>query len=701
MSHVNARIGEVKNRAPAKIQITAEQLILESTARQDDKAFEPPKQLITDPQELEQYRMYKRKEYEDSIRRQRQHIGTWMKYALWEAEQKEFARARSVFERALDVEYKNITIWRKYAEMEMKNKFINHARNILDRAVNLLPRVDQLWYKYVWMEEKVENVQGARGVYERWMRWEPNEQAWLTYVKFEERGKNLALARKVLERYIRCHPTETSYIRFAKWEERHHQKALARDIFERALKELPEEEEGPDMYISFAKFEERCREYARARTLYKYALDNIPKSRAGELYKEFIAFEKQHGNRKGIEEVIANKRRFQYETRLSDNPHDYDTWFDYVRLEESYGLLQEVREVYERAIANIPPLQEKQYWRRYIYLWINYAVYEEMTAKDNTRARAVYDACIRVVPHKKFTFAKIWTMYAHFEVRHGDLPKARKILGRAIGMCPKERLFKTYIQLELNLVEVDRCRKLYNKYLEWAPTNCLAWTKFAEMEASVNEVARCRALYELAIQQEVLDMPELLWKAYIDFEIKQKEYQNARVLYDRLLERTGHVKVFISYAQFEASINQTDNARSVFERAFNTLRENDQREECVMLLEAWEGFELAQGEEQNRDNIEGVRKKMPRRIKKKRMIQLDDGSNAGWEEYFDYIFPDDESNAAKNLRILELAHKWQKKDIDIDTDSDSSGDDSENEETEGEVGMEIEQDDDEIDLGDL
>ena len=43
---------QVKNRAPAKIQITAEQLILESTARQDDKAFEPPKQLITDPQVL-------------------------------------------------------------------------------------------------------------------------------------------------------------------------------------------------------------------------------------------------------------------------------------------------------------------------------------------------------------------------------------------------------------------------------------------------------------------------------------------------------------------------------------------------------------------------------------------------------------------------------------------------------------------------
>jgi hypothetical protein len=58
-------------------------------------------------------------------------------------------RARSIYERAIDVDYRNITIWIKYAEMEMKNKFINHARNVWDRAVVLLPRVDQLWYKYV------------------------------------------------------------------------------------------------------------------------------------------------------------------------------------------------------------------------------------------------------------------------------------------------------------------------------------------------------------------------------------------------------------------------------------------------------------------------------------------------------------------------------------------------------------------------
>lgn len=60
------------------------------------------------------------------------------------------------------------------------------------------------------------------------------------------------------------------------------------------------------------------------------------------------------------------------------NPHNYDAWFDYLRLVESDADPDTVREVYERAIANVPPIQEKRHWRRYIYLWINYALYEEL-----------------------------------------------------------------------------------------------------------------------------------------------------------------------------------------------------------------------------------------------------------------------------------------------------------------------------------
>lgn len=45
--------------------------------------------------------------------------------------------------------------------------------------------------------------------------------------------------------------------------------------------------------------------------------------------------------------------------------------------------------------------------------------------------------------------------------------------------------------------------------------------RFAELEVMLVEVGRARGLYELAISQPVLDMPEAVWKAYIDFEISQ------------------------------------------------------------------------------------------------------------------------------------------------------------------------------------
>ncbi|KAI3827165.1 hypothetical protein L1987_01236 [Smallanthus sonchifolius] len=118
--------------------------------------------------------------------------------------------------------------------------------------------------------------------------------------------------------------------------------------------------------------------------------NHIPKERAEYLYRKFVAFEKQFGDREGIEDAIIEKRRLQYEEEVRKNPLDYDSWFDYIRLEESVGNKSRIREVYERAIANVPPADEKRYWQRYIYLWISYALYEKLDAQDVSRTRDVY-----------------------------------------------------------------------------------------------------------------------------------------------------------------------------------------------------------------------------------------------------------------------------------------------------------------------
>lgn len=109
-------------------------------------------------------------------------------------------------------------------------------------------------------------------------------------------------------------------------------------------------------------------------------------------------------------------RAVQYEEQVAANPLNYDAWFDYVKLEESLSGPDVVRGVYERAVENIPPLATKLHWCRYIYLWIYYAVYEELGVGDPGRAREVYRSCLKIIPHSDFTFAKIWILAAQLEV---------------------------------------------------------------------------------------------------------------------------------------------------------------------------------------------------------------------------------------------------------------------------------------------
>lgn len=153
---------------------------------------------------------------------------------------------------------------------------------------------------------------------------------------------------------------------------------------------------------------------------------------------------------------------------------------------------------------------------------------------------------------------------------------------------------------------------------------------------------------------------QVVWKAYIDYQIEQEEFQKARDLYERLLDRTQHVKVWISFAKFELQADTDDNARlsaarNVFERAHNQSKSWEEKEARMLLLEAWLEFERESGTPQT---IEKVQKLMPKKVKKRRKREAEDGTDAGWEEYFDWIFPSDVA-VMPHLRFLEKAKQWK------------------------------------------
>jgi crooked neck len=281
------------------------------------------------------------------------------------------------------------------------------------------------------------------------------------------------------------------------------------------------------------------------------------------------------------------------------------------------------------------------------------------------------------------------------------------VLGTAIGLCGKEKIFKGYVELELSLKEFDRARKLYERALEWDPSNSKSWIRFAELERNLFDIERARAIYDLAIRQSTessgLDMPEVVWKAWIDFEFEEREWHNVQQLYERLLERTGHVKVWISFAQswMAAAIAEEEDedddddeeedgneeeeggeedvpkqktlteeqlvsrkakrqeavvkSRDTFDRAYRDLKMKGLKEERVVVLEAWKTFESNHGDE---EGLQAVQAKMPRVVKKRRAAE----SGQGMEEYYDMLFPDDEDAKAKpSFALLQAAHAWRAK----------------------------------------
>ena len=153
--------------------------------------------------------------------------------------------------------------------------------------------------------------------------------------------------------------------------------------------------------------------------------------------------------------------------------------------------------MYERAIANVPPSTEKRHWRRYVFLWLLYAIFEETVCEDQERAEGVLQAALKALPAQLYIYK---VMVCLGQVVH---PKAgfgsfRRALGQAIGMHPnKSSLFRLYINLETSLKSFDRCRILYTRWITCNATDTRAWIEFAEFEGVLGEVERSRAVYEL------------------------------------------------------------------------------------------------------------------------------------------------------------------------------------------------------------
>lgn len=99
-----------------------------------------------------------------------------------------------------------------------------------------------------------------------------------------------------------------------------------------------------------------------------------------------------------METVVLSKRTRQLEQLIVEQPDNYDHWFDLIQLQEQSeaSTLEAIRDTYERAIARIPSSSVKQDWKRYVYLWLKYAQFEETKGQDQDKTRQIYTKALQI-----------------------------------------------------------------------------------------------------------------------------------------------------------------------------------------------------------------------------------------------------------------------------------------------------------------
>ena len=695
-------------------QVTSDK-ILQEAFQIKPQALKQPQQTIQDLDELYSYQRQKRKEYEQHLNKNRLNFPQWIRYARWEAEDNhDIIRARSIFERALEVSVHHIPFWTHYVQMELVHKNVNHARNILDRGVTILPRVDKLWFLYVQTEELIKDYFNVRRVFERWLTWRPDLPAWEAYIAFEKRYQEYENVRSIYIRFVDVHPRAEVWLQWINFELKEVPEDIKtieniRNVFELAVDTILETDK-EQSYGRFAEiisnwctWETSIKEFDRAKSILLVALkeeaivSRIPFEERYKILRLLIDFEKVYGNESSLTAVMVEGRKLDYERSTARDPRDYNSWWSLIELSIRRDQSLVTRSLFEKAVTTTPKEQYKSSnWQIYTNIWTYYALWEEFKCKELVKAGEVWNRALKTIPHSTFTFASLWIHLAKYELRRDNesgLLRARKVLGRAIGVTsvnkPKHKIFSYYIDLEKTVGDGTRVRKLYEKWIELlfkCGLDSLALEillAYIEFELSLGEHERCISLYQLGIKittipelENKLPAPELIWISFINYYIEEMLYEEARELYRSLIDHKPSAKVWISFALFESSILTTDqldifrnsdqeefefalneshknNTRAVFQEAENFFRLKGHPKDRLAILEAWKDYEAEHG---SQENFHAVCKKLPKIIDVPSQVEVDPQHHK-----VEYHFPDDEKpkpGPTGIQKFLASAQEW-------------------------------------------
>ncbi|ESS68340.1 hypothetical protein TCDM_02917 [Trypanosoma cruzi Dm28c] len=504
-------------------QLTAAQLIADAQEMQRGAGpvNDSTKVVINSPEELALYRQKTRAELEERVKRGYSFLGNWVKYARWEAQQKDFERMRSVLERAVIFHGTSPVLWREYAELEEEYGFLNHARAVWDRGVTALPSATDLWLKYLVLEQAAGQEGRVRDVFNRWLSGPaPPNCAWELFALFEAQCQRADACRNVARRYVETHGEVETWLFYGSTElnvlgnvER------AVKVYETAMKSLPEShingEKDCRIPLAWADALTAAKKYEDARHVYHRMLRECTSIGAlDNIFAAYSHFERLYGDNENCEAVAVAVASAMYQQRIARNPYDFDAYVSqYLILRDAVQHNKDdessKENSYEEALkclksavrTRVDGTKDPIGMQRRAVIVMEYARFIE--ERDITAARAALASCIREFPFKTAWCPRLWVEAAALERRHGAYSEARRLLGAALNLSACPEVFNAALQLEEEACatgelsredRVQRSRTIFQTAIKQFPQDFTLWEGYAKMEEKEEQFHRSDAL---------------------------------------------------------------------------------------------------------------------------------------------------------------------------------------------------------------
>ncbi|KAJ3286136.1 Pre-mRNA-splicing factor SYF1 [Borealophlyctis nickersoniae] len=260
-----------------------------------------------------------------------------------------------------------------------------------------------------------------------------------------------------------------------------------------------------------------------------------------------------------FEKLLERRPFLVNDVVLRQNPHNVHEWEKRVELWLERDNNQKAVETFTEALQTIHP---KKAHGKLQMLWTHFAEFYEKGG-DLGKARQIFEKATHVPFRRVDDLAEIWCQWAEMEIRHEKFDQALEVMGRATAPPRGTPAFHATIRYN------DETREPQQRLFK----SLKLWSFYVDLEESIGTVESAKAVYDRILELKIAT-PQIIIN-YATFLEEQKWFEESYKAYERGIELFGYPIAFDIWnlyltkfiKRYEGS--KLERARDLFEHALD------------------------------------------------------------------------------------------------------------------------------------